>query len=62
MATYFRLSASNETEISSLLGMYSYIADILYHDNETADIIINDIALCRVYIIETSADIAESFE
>jgi len=62
MATYFRFSASNESEISSLLGMYSYVSEIIYHDNATADIIVNDIALCRVYIVETSASVAEYFD
>lgn len=61
MATYFRLSASNEKQVSELLGMYSYVSDIIYH-GENADIIINDIALCRVYIVETLSEIAYSFE
>ena len=61
MATYFRVSANSESEVSELLGMYSYIADIIYH-GENADIIVNDIALTRVYIVETLSEIAYHFD
>lgn len=61
MATYFRFSANTTAEISAMLGMYSFISDILYHGDQ-ADIIISDIALSRVIIVETSSEIAENFE
>jgi len=61
MATYFRVSANSESEVSELLGMYSYVSDIIYY-GENADILINDIALNRVYIVETLSEIAYHFD
>lgn len=61
MTTYFRLSAVSVSEVSYFLNAFSYVSSVEYN-GDAAEIEIHDLALNRVILVETSADIAEIFD
>ena len=61
MTTYFRTSAVSVSEVSYFLNVFSYVSSVEYN-GDAAEIEIHDLGLNRVYIIETSASVAEYFD